>query len=143
MPFSSFLIFVNNTQATEITDGILPSARSISLFGSKTRFAQSGKQVRFLGEMVERRVKILNRLGLHARPAAEFVRAVRTFQSSVTLEKNGDFYSGASILDVLSANLDHGSFLVIRVEGPDAEAALERLCGLLEEFKRQEEEEGI
>jgi len=93
--------------------------------------------------MVERRVKILNRLGLHARPAAEFVRAVRTFQSSVTLVKNGDSYSGASILDVLSANLDHGSLLVIRVEGPDADAALNRLCGLLEEFKRQEEEEGI
>ena len=146
MPFSSFLIFVNNTQATQITDGVLPSARSNSLFRTKSiheRFAQNGKQVRFLGEMVERRVKILNRLGLHARPAAEFVRAVRTFQSSVTLVKNGDFYSGASILDVLSANLDHGSFLVIRVEGPDADAALERLCWLLEEFKRQEEEEGM
>jgi phosphotransferase system HPr (HPr) family protein len=143
MPFSSFLIFVNNTQARQITDGVLPSARSISLFETKSGFAQNGKQVRFLGEMVERRVKILNRLGLHARPAAEFVRAVRTFQSSVTLVKNGDHYSGASILDVLSANLDHGSFLVIRVEGPDAEAALERLCWLLEEFKRQEEEEGI
>lgn len=139
-------MFVNNTQATQITDGVLPSARSFSFFEPKSsneRFAQSGKQVRFLGEMVERRVKILNRLGLHARPAAEFVRAVRTFQSSVTLVKNGDFYSGASILDVLSANLDHGSFLVIRVEGPDADAALDRLCGLLEEFKRQEEEEGI
>ena len=93
--------------------------------------------------MLERQVKILNRLGLHARPAAEFVRAVRTFQSSVTLIKNGDNYSGASILDVLSANLDHGSSLIIRVEGPDAEIAMERLCWLLEEFKRQEEEDDL
>ena len=93
--------------------------------------------------MLERQVKILNRLGLHARPAAEFVRAVRTFQSSVTLIKNGDNYSGASILDVLSANLDHGSSLVFCIEGPDADMAMERLCGLLEEFKRQEEAEGI
>ena len=93
--------------------------------------------------MLERQVKILNRLGLHARPAAEFVRAVRTFQSSVTLIKNGDDYSGASILDVLSANLDHGSSLLLRIEGPDADMAMERLCWLLEEFKRQEEAEGI
>ena len=92
--------------------------------------------------MLERKVKILNRLGLHARPAAEFVRAVRTFESSVTIIKNGDDYSGASILDVLSANLDHGSTLIFRIEGPDAEAAMERLCALLEEFKRQEEEDG-
>ncbi|XHR29141.1 MAG: HPr family phosphocarrier protein [Chthoniobacteraceae bacterium] len=92
--------------------------------------------------MLERQVTILNRLGLHARPAAEFVRTVRSFQSSVTLIKNGDDYSGASILDVLSANLDHGSTLVFRVEGPDAEATMERLCKLLEDFKRQEEEEG-
>ena len=107
------------------------------------KFAQNRKRVRFLNTMLERKVKILNRLGLHARPAAEFVRAVRTFQSSVTLVKNGDDYSGASILDVLSANLDHGSTLIFRVEGPDAEAAMERLCWLLEEFKRQEEAEGI
>jgi len=93
--------------------------------------------------MLERQVKILNRLGLHARPAAEFVRAVRTFQSRVTIIKNGEDYSGASILDVLSANLDHGSALIIRVEGPDAEIAMERLCWLLEEFKRQEDEEGL
>jgi len=93
--------------------------------------------------MLERQVKILNRLGLHARPAAEFVRAVRTFQSRVTIIKNGEDYSGASILDVLSANLDHGSSLIIRVEGPDAEIAMERLCWLLEEFKRQEEEDDL
>ena len=93
--------------------------------------------------MLERQVKILNRLGLHARPAAEFVRAVRTFQSKVTIVKNGDDYSGASILDVLSANLDHGCSLLFRVEGPDAEVAMERLCQLLVDFKRQEEAEGI
>ena len=92
--------------------------------------------------MLEREVKILNRLGLHARPAAEFVRTVRTFQSSVTIVKNGDDYSGASILDVLSANLDHGCTLIFRIEGPDAEIAMEQLCKLLEEFKRQEEMEG-
>ncbi|MEI6351470.1 MAG: HPr family phosphocarrier protein [Verrucomicrobiota bacterium] len=93
--------------------------------------------------MLERQVTILNKLGLHARPAAEFVRAVRTFKCTVCIVKNGDTYSGASILDVLSANLDCGSSMLLRAEGSDAESALERLCFLLEEFKRQEEREGI
>ena len=93
-------------------------------------------------EMLERNVTVVNKLGLHARPAAEFVRAVRGFQATVQIVKGDASFSGASILEVLSANLDCGSQLILRVEGPDAEAALERLCFLLEEFRRQEEEEG-
>jgi len=89
--------------------------------------------------MLEREVTILNKLGLHARPAAEFVRAARTFKSTVCIIKNSDSYSGASILDGLSANLDCGSLMTLRIEGPDAESAMERLCFLLEEFRRQEE----
>ena len=109
--------------------------------GTEEAFARGGKRARFKSGMLERRVIILNRLGLHARPAAEFVRAVRTFQSSVTLIKGGDGYSGASILDVLSANLEHGSVLILRIEGPDAEMAMECLCGMFEQFRRREEQE--
>ncbi|MDD5351162.1 MAG: HPr family phosphocarrier protein [Chthoniobacteraceae bacterium] len=135
--------FVNNTQATQTTDGLTTVEPYSFQNTHNEKFAGNRKQVRLLNAMLEREVKILNRLGLHARPAAEFVRAVRTFQSSVTIIKNGDDYSGASILDVLSANLDHGSTLVFRIEGPDAEDAMERLCALLEDFRRQEEEDGI
>ena len=91
--------------------------------------------------MLEREVTILNRLGLHARPAAEFVRAARSFKCTITILKNADAYSASSILDVLSANLDCGSILILRAEGPDADTALERLCQLLEEFRIQEEGE--
>ncbi len=93
--------------------------------------------------MLERKVTVLNKLGLHARPAAEFVRATRAFKSTIHFEKDGECYSGASILDVLSANLDHGANFLLRAEGPDAEEALDRLCFLLEEFLRQEEREGL
>lgn len=86
-------------------------------------------------------VEILNELGLHARPAAEFVRAVQTFSSRVTIFKDGEVYSAASILEVLSANLDCGSRLELEAVGPDAEKALERLSGLLVEFRAQEERE--
>ena len=126
-----------------VTDGPPSPTSNAARKTPNEKFAQTWKRATFLSIMLERQVKILNRLGLHARPAAEFVRAVRTFQSSVTIVKNGDDYSGASILDVLSANLDHGSTLLFRIEGPDADIAMERLCWLLEEFKRQEEAEGI
>ena len=105
--------------------------------------AEKRRPDRLHREMLEREVTILNKLGLHARPAAEFVRAVRTFKSTVSIVKNGECYSGASILDVLSANLDCGSTMLLRIDGSDAESAMQRLCFLIEEFRRQEEAEGI
>ena len=86
----------------------------------------------------ERELHILNQMGLHARPAAEFVRCVRTFKSTVTLFKGDEEFSGASILEVLMANLDCGSAVLIVADGPDAEAVLDRLAELLNEFKLQE-----
>jgi phosphotransferase system HPr (HPr) family protein len=66
------------------------------------------------------------------------VRCARTFKSTIKIHKEGGDYSATSILDVLSANLDYGSQLILVAEGPDAEAALERLGQLLHEFKLQE-----
>ena len=89
---------------------------------------------------MQREVEIVNHLGLHARPAAEFVRAVQKCASDVTIRKGEDQFSAASILEVLSANLDCGSRIVLEATGPDAEEAMERLCGLLLDFKLQEED---
>lgn len=90
---------------------------------------------------MRREVQILNELGLHARPAAEFVRAVQKFQCEVTIRKEGEAFSAGSILEVLSANLDCGSRIELEAIGPDAEQALERLAKLLVDFKEQEERE--
>ncbi len=90
---------------------------------------------------MEREVIVLNKLGLHARPAAEFVRAARDFKSVIHLHKGGEVYSASSILDVLTANLDCGSKMTIHAEGPDAEKALDKLSALLHSFKAQEEGE--
>ena len=86
-------------------------------------------------------VEILNELGLHARPAAEFVRAVQKFKCEVTICKDGETYSAASILDVLSANLDCGARIALDADGPDAEQALEKLQRLLHDFRDQENRE--
>ena len=88
---------------------------------------------------MRREVEIVNELGLHARPAAEFVRCVQTFTSEITIRKGDDHFSGGSILEVLSANLDCGARIVLEAIGTDAEQALDRLEELLQEFKRQEE----
>jgi phosphocarrier protein HPr len=89
---------------------------------------------------MERELTILNKLGLHARPAAEFVRCARKFKATVTLRKDGEEYSAESILDILSANLDCGSRMIITAEGPNADAVLNELAALLEEFRKQEDE---
>lgn len=83
-------------------------------------------------------VKVLNRLGLHARPAAEFVRCVRTFKSAVKILKDGEEYFADSILDVLSASLECGCKMTLEAVGEDEKDALEKLASLLEEFKNQE-----
>jgi phosphocarrier protein HPr len=90
---------------------------------------------------MRREVKILNELGLHARPAAEFVRAVQKFECEVVIWKGDEKYSAGSILEVLSANLDCGTAIVIEADGADSERALDRLCKLLVEFREQEEED--
>ena len=89
---------------------------------------------------MERELTILNKLGLHARPAAEFVRCARKFKSTIVLKKEGEEYSAASILDVLSANLDCGSRMILIADGPDATTALDQLAALLEQFRTQEDE---
>lgn len=86
-------------------------------------------------------VEILNELGLHARPAAEFVRAVHKFKCQVTIFKDGETFSAASILEVLSANLDCGARIELEAIGPDAEPALMKLQRLLHDFREQEKRE--
>lgn len=89
---------------------------------------------------MEKELTILNKLGLHARPAAEFVRCARKFKCTVVIRKDGEEYSAASILDVLSANLDCGSRMIVVAEGPDAQTALDQLTALVEAFGKDERE---
>jgi phosphocarrier protein len=89
---------------------------------------------------MEKELIILNKLGLHARPAAEFVRCARKFKCRITIRKDGEDYSAASILDILSANLDCGARMIVNADGADAAQALDQLSALLEHFVTQEEE---
>jgi len=87
---------------------------------------------------MRREVQIVNELGLHARPAAEFVRCAMKFQSEIVVRRGEDRFSAASILEVLSANLDCGAKVVLEAVGPDAEEALDELAKLLDDFRDEE-----
>ena len=73
---------------------------------------------------------VVNDLGLHARPAGEFVKVASRFESDVLVTKDGEPVNGKSILGVMTLAAERGSQLTVRAEGVDAEhavAALERL----------------
>ena len=79
-----------------------------------------------------RDVQIPNLLGLHARPAAEFVKVSSRFDSEVFVS-NGDIeVNGKSIMGVMMLAAECGSMLRIRVEGPDRAQALAALVTLVE-----------
>ena len=83
--------------------------------------------------MVECRVTIVNRLGLHARAAAKLVRAATAFRSSLRLVRadRGAVADAKSILSVLMLAAARGTELQITAEGPDEGPALDALCRLI------------
>jgi len=87
----------------------------------------------------QREVRITNELGLHARPAAQFVKRANSFRSEIWVVKEGRRYSAASLIDVLRANLDCGATAILEAHGVDADEALEDLEKLLAEFREQED----
>ena len=84
--------------------------------------------------MLERRVLVTNRLGLHARAAALLVRTASNFKSSIRLSRtDGSATADAkSILSVLLLAAARGTELLLTVEGADEEAALSAVCELFE-----------
>jgi phosphocarrier protein len=73
-----------------------------------------------------------NRLGLHARAAAKFVHTAATFESKITIAKDGDEVDGKSILGLLLLAAGKGTPLVVRAEGTDEELALAALRALVD-----------
>ncbi|MEJ2541121.1 MAG: HPr family phosphocarrier protein [Gemmatimonadota bacterium] len=82
--------------------------------------------------MPETVVEIVNRAGMHARPASEFVKLAGTFQSEIFLEKDGLEVNGKSIMGVLMLAAECGAKLTIRVDGEDASEALDALSDLVQ-----------
>ncbi len=76
-------------------------------------------------------VTVANAYGLHARPAAEFVKLASTFKSEILVSKDGLEVNGKSIMGVMMLAAEKGSSLQIRAIGVDAEQAVVALCALV------------
>src|SRR5258707_6017396 len=83
-------------------------------------------------EKVKREVTIVNKLGLHARPAAMFVRIANKHRAEIWVEKDGEQVNGKSIMGLMMLAAGQGSKLMISAEGFDAEQAVKELELLVE-----------
>jgi phosphocarrier protein HPr len=83
--------------------------------------------------MAERRAVVASKIGLHARPAARFVRAAAKQPVKVTIARaEGDPVDAASILDVVTLDVRGGEEVILTAEGDGAEQALDELVEVVE-----------
>ena len=80
---------------------------------------------------LKKRLRIHSRQGLHARPAALFVKVANRFRSEVRVRKGRQEVDGKSIMGVLTLAAGRGSTIEVTVQGPDAKEALHALDLLL------------
>ena len=81
--------------------------------------------------MKEAEVQIVNRLGLHARAAARFVHRANTFESRITVSRDGTRVDGKSMLGLLTLAAAKGARVVLSASGPDEDAAVAALAELI------------
>ncbi|MCK5849785.1 MAG: HPr family phosphocarrier protein [Kiritimatiellae bacterium] len=74
----------------------------------------------------------MNQYGIHARPAALFVKIASRYDSDIEVKKDGNKVSGKSIMGLMTLEASRGSTLRVTVDGPDAEEMLDDLQSLIE-----------
>ncbi len=90
------------------------------------------------GEAVTRDLTVENKLGIHARPAAMFVKIASQFDCEIYVEKDGEKVNGKSIMGLMMLAAGPGCTLTVEADGPGANHALDKLEDL---FKRNFDEE--
>jgi len=90
-------------------------------------------RVREFDSMVTKKFKVIDAMGLHARPAAKLVHAASQFQSEISIESNGKKVNLKSIMGVMSLGVGQGAEITISAEGNDEVEALTSLESTLNE----------
>jgi phosphocarrier protein len=90
------------------------------------------------GKHTKREFVVLNKLGIHARPAALFVKTANRFTCSILVEKDGEQVNGKSIMGLMMLAAGPGSKLSVECEGDDGPEALAEIDALI---KRKFDEE--
>ncbi|KPU63864.1 PTS sugar transporter subunit IIA [Thermococcus sp. EP1] len=89
--------------------------------------------------MIEVTVKLKNKSGLHARPAAIFVETAKKFKSKITVSKEKNIADAKNILQLLTLGIDYGDEIKIIVEGEDEKNAINELIHLIEDILPSED----
>ena len=84
--------------------------------------------------MASEEVEIINRQGLHARPATQFVETANRFSSRVAVYKDNQKVNGKSIMEMMLLDAERGAVLRIETQGADAEPCLEALVRVVKHF---------
>ncbi len=82
---------------------------------------------------MRKRVKITNKLGLHARPSALMVRAATKYRSEFQIEKDGTIVNGKSIMGVMMLAAECGSTIELIADGVDEEYLINEIAEMIEE----------
>jgi phosphocarrier protein len=82
--------------------------------------------------MVEKKVTVLNKMGLHARPSSKLVQKAASFKSDIHIKRDTQMVNGKSIMGVMMLAAGIGTELVISANGVDEEQALAALVELIE-----------
>jgi phosphocarrier protein HPr len=82
--------------------------------------------------VIQREVRIVNRLGLHARAAARFVHTANRFRARITVAHDGRSMDGKSILGILLLAASQGTRLMVSADGEDEAPAVEALAALID-----------
>lgn len=83
--------------------------------------------------MLKTEVKIINRAGIHTRPAASLVKTASKFKSGVKIIRDGFAINGKSIIGVMTLAAEQGSTLTLKIDGPDEAEATEALIQLFKD----------
>lgn len=81
------------------------------------------------------KAKVIDPVGIHARPASELVQIASKFQSDVTIKSNGKAANAKSIITIMSAGIKCGDDIEIEVSGDDEAAAIKEIEAKLKESK--------
>ncbi len=85
-----------------------------------------------------KQLTVINKLGIHARPAALFVKVAGKFSCNINVEKDGETINGKSIMGLMMLAAAQGSKLTVIAEGTDAEAAIKALEELFQQKFNEE-----
>ncbi|MBU8932461.1 MAG: HPr family phosphocarrier protein [candidate division Zixibacteria bacterium] len=81
--------------------------------------------------MLKKTATIVNRLGLHARPSAALVSTASRYEATVFLTRDHHSVNGKSIMGVMTLAAELGSELIIEVDGPDEEEAMQAILDVI------------